>query len=1060
MPEGSYTVSVTDACGRTAVRTFNVIPPEILQRVVTEAECGSTTGNLSVGLPGRTIATVSITAAPAAYTGPVPDDLSEFINPLGVFVLGNTPLGDYTFFITDTCGDTYTANVTLQPTGATGGVVVIPRPGCEEGKGSVRIYAEGNVDFTSVTIIAAPTAFTENLPYNISSSINQTGNTAGDVYVNSLPEGEYKMRFTDSCGFTQEQTITVTGFHVNSSEVTIIEHCGSFDIDLEYYSTGGYAQSFWLQKYDEATGTWGHPVTGVPYSSGLPDVSNAVPLIVNTVNINNPYVGRFRILKFFYTYGNGTSVNSRCMEPIEEFTFDGGPKIVDAYSFPCDNGLVEVALEVTGVPPFIYSITSKNGDTSFNIDNQGSSLFSGLEPANYNFQVTDSCGNVRNRDFLIREEDPILITPDGFCEGEYSTLTAPGLVSVTYKWYKQGNPGTVLSTAPMLEFTAYNSATQSGTYVLEIKAVNPQSCLNQTLTYNVAPNVIPNAGADGTDSLCNPFTALDLTTYLGTSFDTSGAWTDNDATGALTGGSFNTALVSAGTYHFTYTVNGLCNLMDTATITITLKDTPTAPSLPPIAGVCEGATVILGSLTLPGVSFSWTGPNGFTSIDQNPVLANITLAQAGDYYLTVSAFGCTSPPSKVTVTVSPLPYAGVDGTDTICNTGGNIMLSSYLGATYTTGGTWTDVDGAGSLTGEVFNTAGVSGGIYHFKYSVTNFCNVTDEAIVTLTLNTILAAPVLAPILPVCEGANVTLAAAGTIVPNAIYNWTGPNGFTSNQPNPVIVTASPAASGIYSLIVEVNGCPSPSATVSVVVNANPQFVIDGDAVLCDGQTGLLNVNASNFIGATYKWYLDDVLQPSATTGSVQISETGVYKVEVTTNTCTTTQEFLVSPNTNAFNVELEAGCENERYIIRVSNLDEIQDIASITWEGPDGFNAVGESADITNGATGIYTALITNTDGCSATGNVTVNNSHCFIPKGISPGDGQYNDNFDLSNLDVRHIKIFNRYGMQVYEKANYLNEWYGQSDKGDLPTGTYFYVITLSEGKQVTGWVYLLKRV
>lgn len=1059
VPEGSYSVLIRDACGRTATTTFSVVPPDLEPLVVTQAQCGNPLGSIAIGIPGRTIATVTITLAPTAYTGPVPDDLSEYITAIGGFALNNVPLGNYSFSIEDTCGDTYVAYVDLQPTASAAGVVVIPRPGCDEGKGSVRVFADGDVDFTSVVIVAAPAAFTENLPYNVSANINQTGNTAGELYINSLPEGQYTIRFTDGCGFTQEQPVTVTGYHINTSEVTIIPHCGSFDVDLEYYSTGGYAQSFWLQKYDEATDTWGHPVTGVPYVNGLPEVSNSIPLVVNTVNINNPYVGTFRILKFFYTYGNGTSVNNRCMEEVEEFTFDGGPQITNAYSFPCGNGLTEVVLEVTGVPPFTYGITSKNGDTSFTVDNGSSNLFSALAPANYNFQVMDNCRNVRNRDFTITEEQPLLITPDGFCEGEYSTLTTPQFTFLSYKWYKQGSPGTILSTAAILEFPAYNSATQSGTYVLEIRAQNPQSCLNQTLRYTVAPNAVPNAGTDGTDSLCNPFTVIDLTTYLGASFDAAGAWTDNDATGALTGGTFNTALLSAGTYHFTYTVTGLCNLTDTATVTITLKNTPTAPSFAPIT-VCEGATITLGSLTLPGVSFSWTGPNGFTSTDQNPVLTNITLAQAGDYYLTVSAFGCTSPPSVATVTVSPLPYAGTDGIDAICNTGGSINLTSYLGSTYTTGGTWTDVDGAGGLTGDIFTTTGVAGGVYHFKYAVTNFCNVTDEAIVTITLNTIQTAPVLAPITPVCEGTDVALAAAITVIPNAVYAWTGPNGFTSSQPKPTLTSANTTASGVYSLVVTVNGCPSPAADVIVLVNPYPQFAIEGDAVLCDGQTTELSVNPSNFTTATYKWYLDNALQPAATDARIEISATGTYRVEVTTGMCTTPAEFLVLPNTNAFDVMLEAGCENERYVIRISNLGEIQDVASITWEGPGGFNAVGESADITDGATGIYTAVVTNTNGCSATADVPVTNTHCFIPRGISPGDGQYNDNFDLSNLGVRHIKIFNRYGLQVYEKANYLNEWYGQSDKGDLPTGTYFYVITLSEGKQVTGWVYLLKRV
>ena len=45
-----------------------------------------------------------------------------------------------------------------------------------------------------------------------------------------------------------------------------------------------------------------------------------------------------------------------------------------------------------------------------------------------------------------------------------------------------------------------------------------------------------------------------------------------------------------------------------------------------------------GASTTAGVSFSWTGPGGFNSSDQNPVVTT-----AGTYVLTVTgANGCTS----------------------------------------------------------------------------------------------------------------------------------------------------------------------------------------------------------------------------------------------------------------------------------------------------------------------------------------------------------------------------------------------------------------------------------
>lgn len=1059
VPDGTYTLQILDACGRTGTATIEIAIPPAEPQESTTAICGNTMGDITIIIPNRLVTAVQITAAPPAYAGTVPADLSAFINEFGAFEFFGVPFGNYVFYIVDSCGDTHTHPVTLQPSAGEPGVTVIPRPGCNEGEGSVRVFSSSGLYFAGAVITGAPATYTELLPQDVSANINQTGNTAGQFYMNALPEGDYTIEFTDQCGFMQEQTITVVGYN-EENEVTIIPYCGSFDINLVHSSSGTYSQSFWLQKYNPVTNTWGHPVTGVPYTGGLPGDNNSVFLANNSVNINNAYTGEFRIVKNFYVYSNGSSTNFRCFHEIYNFTFDGGPQITNAVSFPCGEGLTEVAIEVTGVPPFTYAITSKNGDTTFTVDNGSSNLFPGLEPANYNFQVTDDCGNVRNRDFTINEEPPILITAAGFCEGELSTLSAPEFTFLSYQWYEQGNLATVLGTTATLTFPAFNSANDAGTYVLVITAENPESCLNQTLTYTIAPNYIPNAGTDGAVTLCNDGTPLNLEAYLGNTFDTGGAWTDVDTSGALSGSTFSTAGIGEGTYHFIYTVTGFCNLSDTATVTVVLKDIPALPVINAVAGVCVGADIQLTTPGITGAAYAWTGPGNFTSSAQNPLLTNVSVAQGGNYNLTVTVNGCSSATATVNIPVSTLPYAGTDGIDTVCNNGSPINLSAYLGAagTYTTGGIWTDDDASGGLTAGTFNTLGIAAGTYRFTYTVINFCGVPDSATVTITLNDIPATPAPDAVLPLCEGSDIALSVPA--VNGATYTWTGPNGFTSAAQNPVIVGATTLASGTYSVTVTVNGCTSPAGSTSVNVQSYPQFAITGDDVLCDGQTIALTVSPANFsTGVTYQWYLDDVLQTAATSGSVQINETGLYKVTVSNGTCETTEEHLVSPNTNAFDVVLDAGCADQRYVLSILNLGEISDVASVSWTGPEGFTAVTETADITDGAEGTYTAVVTTLNGCSATADIEVDNTHCFIPRGISPGDGAYNETFDLSNLEVKHLKIFNRYGMEVYEKENYINEWYGQSDKGDLPTGTYFYVITLSAGKQVTGWVYLLKR-
>ncbi len=95
---------------------------------------------------------------------------------------------------------------------------------------------------------------------------------------------------------------------------------------------------------------------------------------------------------------------------------------------------------------------------------------------------------------------------------------------------------------------------------------------------------------------------------------------------------------------------------------------------------------------------------------------------------------------------------------------------------------------------------------------------------------------------------------------------------------------------------------------------------------------------------------------------------------------------------------------------------------------------------------------------CTETVPYTVDGITCQIQRGISPdGTLGQNDYFDLSGFGVRKLSIFNRYGLEVYSKTNYVKEWNGQTSSGDeLPTGTYFYMIDSQSTGQKTGWIYI----
>jgi len=88
------------------------------------------------------------------------------------------------------------------------------------------------------------------------------------------------------------------------------------------------------------------------------------------------------------------------------------------------------------------------------------------------------------------------------------------------------------------------------------------------------------------------------------------------------------------------------------------------------------------------------------------------------------------------------------------------------------------------------------------------------------------------------------------------------------------------------------------------------------------------------------------------------------------------------------------------------------------------------------------------------------------VPDAFSPNGDGINDRFEIPNLfkyEEASIKIFNRWGAEVYQASPYLNDWDGSSQNsttlggGPLPVSTYYYILDLGDGSEPqTGYIYL----
>jgi DNA/RNA endonuclease G (NUC1)/fibronectin type 3 domain-containing protein len=358
-------------------------------------------------------------------------------------------------------------------------------------------------------------------------------------------------------------------------------------------------------------------------------------------------------------------------------------------------------------------------------------------------------------------------------------------------------------------------------------------------------------------------TALDASnntvpTYSGTVHFTSSSSGTLPADYTFTGGDNGThtfsgvTLNSSGSITATDTANASIN--GSASVSVVCPPGPAPTANASNSGpACAGTAVNLFA-SGNGSVFSWTGPGGFTSSQQNPT--GITVA--GMYTVTVSSPGpCGgSAQASTTVVINPIPSATITTSATVCaSTAGNSasVPNAGAGATYA----WSIVNGsitAGAATASITYTSGSSGAV-HLAVTVTTSAGCSASST---------ADPVVAPRPTITLPATIN-AACGTTTVNIPFTLTGTgpwnllwsdgvtqNGITSaSSSRTVNVTTSTTLSAVVSDA----SCSNGSSLVTINVASAP--VITTQPVsqsVAPSQQATFTVEASG-ANLHYQWFV-------------------------------------------------------------------------------------------------------------------------------------------------------------------------------------------------------------
>ena len=489
-------------------------------------------------------------------------------------------------------------------------------------------------------------------------------------------------------------------------------------------------------------------------------------------------------------------------------------------------------------------------------------------------------------------------------------------------------------------------------------------------------NFIADAMMMGCDSV-----VIDYNTPLGS---------DNCPSFSITSDTPDSTTYGAGLHTIVFTITDMAGNTATCEVNVTVVAQNSFSIAATPDTVCVGGTVNLQ--TIPAsttATYSWVGPNGFTSNLANPILTDFMLTDTGMYTVTINDPNACVTSTVLSVTVSALDSPAVtivsDPETLECIDGPQEVTLSGSTMDNVTAWEWIDPNGisVGSDPNLIITVDPNSTGTYTLLATGENGCITT--VMYPIMVSNSIETPAITSTCNggICVGDNCTFFGmfAGS-VDSVLWESNSPNLGLPAVTNTNSIMITPTAGGANSLTFTIfkDGC---SATATIAVPVSFPALVAPDEVAVSLDTPI-----------TFSVIDNDSVPPG----------------------------FAIAP---------VVGLTNGGTLI--NNLD-----GTFSYTPPSGFL----------GTDMFIYEICTLCDGgpICRTGTVTLNvtTTGCLIPTIITPNGDGMNDEWQIScaiNNPQNELTVYNRWGDQVYEAAPYLGDWKGTYNNEDLPDGTYYFI-------------------
>lgn len=321
-----------------------------------------------------------------------------------------------------------------------------------------------------------------------------------------------------------------------------------------------------------------------------------------------------------------------------------------------------------------------------------------------------------------------------------------------------------------------------------------------------------------------------------------------------------------------------------------------------------------------------------------------------------------------------------------------------------------------------------------------------------------------------CQNDTLTLNYYGSAFVGSAYNWTFPVGTTllqsdANFAGPIHLRLDSAGLRTIELQVGNGGCYSELVTKTIRVDTLPTAIIGLRPNICAGQTELVSLASYTISTDSFFWNWDGGVTsfystdqgPYGVTWNTSGEKT--VSVRLVNKLCSNTMSLktMVNPKPDAsFKVDGWAAekmfCSGDSVRITANT---IVPSSKYSWTPTRFFDNYSDLPN-TYGRLDFSTSIklrVEDEYGCFNSDSLTVKTKGCCevrFPSAFSPnGDGK-NDIFRMiprqngeqRNLDLRSMKIVNRYGQVVFETADERRGWDGNLNGKAQDMGSYFYYI------------------